>query len=393
MTLPRRFLEGQIKAITRRCVDRKLLLLPLPEVKQIVEYALAVALARYPSVHLIAFVCLGNHFHLVLHDARPPGSGARSEISSFLQDFDSLTGRALNHYWDRGGSLWCQGSFDDVDVFGERTLEEQLLYLWCNPTAAGLVERPSDWPGVIRLPEDFGRAFTVEKPRTGFFTGARGEAETPALSLESQRLRTLREEEAEALATLRDRRREEARQRKRGDKRRKELEKQRARRRRRKRKEKERAPRSPEQASRSTLPEAASYTVHRPPGYEHLSDDELRAHFRQLLDARLTALHAERQEQGFRRYLGREGVLAQRSSDTPPGGTRPSFGRNPRIACKDKERRIGEILRLQDWRRRYRAALEEWNRKNYYDAVFPEGTYAMARFHGARVERAPPPAA
>ncbi|MGE0712528.1 MAG: transposase [Planctomycetota bacterium] len=388
MTLPRRFLEDQVKAITRRCADRKLLLLPLPEVKQIVEYALAVALSRYPSVHLIAVVVLGNHEHLLLHDARAPGEC--SEVSAFFQDFHSLTGRSLNHYWGRGGALWCQGSFDDVDVIGERTLEEQLLYLWLNPTEAGLVERPRDWPGLIRLPEDFGQSSTVEKPKTGFFTGAAGDGEQPALSPESRRLRALREEEAESLAALRERRRDEERGRK--GRRRRELERERARRRRRRRKEKERAPRSPNQASRSTLPEVATYTVHRPPGYEHLSDDEVRAHFRKLLEDRLAALHAERLAQGFRRYLGPDGVLAQRPEDAPAGGTRPSFGRNPRIACKDKERRIGEILRLQEWRHRYRAALEEWNRKNY-EAVFPEGTYAMARFHGARVERAPPRAA
>ena len=80
----------------------------------------------------------------------------QAELSDFFRDFHSLVARGLNAYYGRGENLWAPGSFGNVEVHGNPSLEDQLLYLWTNPVKDGLVARPEDWPGVKFLPEDFG---------------------------------------------------------------------------------------------------------------------------------------------------------------------------------------------------------------------------------------------
>ena len=94
----------------------------------------------------------------------------------------------------------------------------------------------------------------------------------------------------------REREREKARDRKRGrgGKRRRQLGRLRKQR-------EERASRP--RRDRSTLPAEVTVTISPPPGYEHMSLEEVRAHFRRLLDARVAQIHVERAEKGLRRTL------------------------------------------------------------------------------------------
>ncbi|MGE0712931.1 MAG: transposase [Planctomycetota bacterium] len=431
MTLPRRFLPGQVKAVTRRTVDGKYLLTPTGPSLQIQKYALGLALARYPSVRVSAFCAMSNHTHCMLQDARTGDSQAlddpedpeHSQVSDVFRDFHCLTARALNHLWGRGGALWSQGSFHDHDVFGQPKIVEELLYLWLNPVRAGLVERPEDYPGLLFLPEDIGKVVRVRRPRTGFFRGglaqelhraqeARAAAQAlarrarakaarevapgqpepdpePGPSYTQRHAELLWEEEQEARALLRDQRRAE-RDRARGlsSRRCKQLAQARARRRT-KRSLRERAPEGDEHAARrSELPDEVSFTIHRPPGFDDLSDEELRLHLRALLDEALAALHAERAAEG-RGYLGARQILRQDPEDRPPGSTRPTHARNPRVSCADRDRRLEELCRLEEYRHQRGATRHAWSQGNH-QVVFPPGTYAHPRYHAARVGRAPP---
>ena len=157
-------------------------------------------------------------------------------------------------------------------------------------------------------------------------------------------------------------------------------------RRRRRRKEKERAPRPVRH--RSTLPEQVKLTISPPPGYEHMSLEEVRAHFRRRLDAYLGEVIAEREAEGLTSFLGMAAIKAEDPRDSL-GDTFPTFARNPRIACKDPELRVALLAGLVAWRGSVRAALARWKGGDR-SATFPYGTYWMVRFHGASCERAPP---
>ena len=377
MSLPRRLLPKQTHTTTRRVSQRQFLLKPTPEVNQILLYALGVALERHPKVAFHGNFAHVNHKHEAVTDTHKPGE--TSELSDFYRDYHSLAARALNAHWGRGEAFWRPGRFGNVETHTPMDLEEQLLYMWTNGTKDGLVERPEDWPGVVFLPEDFGREIVVKKP-TGAFFGGRRPKHLPSgpLNAEARRQAELAEAESEALKLSRQRERDQRRGRSR--KRQRQLESQRKRRKQRK----ARAPRPVR--DRSSLPAEVRIKIARPPGYEHLTLEEVRQHFRALLDARLAEIHAERRAEGLG-YKGAAAILAE-SHTKRAGGTLPSFARNPCIAAKNVELRIALLQGLQAFRGRYREARVAWGKGNR-EVRFPLGTYGMVRFHQALVEVPP----
>ena len=81
-----------------------------------------------------------------------------------------------------------------------------------------------------------------------------------------------------------------------------------------------------------------------PPGYGHMTVEEVRAHFRKLLDARVKEIQDERAALGLG-YLGKEAILAQDPFESA-GDTFPTFGRNPRVACRDRDARPAILAAL-----------------------------------------------
>ena len=88
-----------------------------------------------------------------------------------------------------------------------------------------------------------------------------------------------------------------------------------------------------------------------------------------------------------RRFLGVRAIRAQSPFSSPK--TREPRGRiNPRIACRDKWKRIERIRQRQAFLSQYRHALALWREGNT-DVVFPAGTYWMR--HHANVRCADDP--
>jgi REP element-mobilizing transposase RayT len=78
-----------------------------------------------------------------------------------------------------------------------------------------------------------------------------------------------------------------------------------------------------------------------------------------------------------RRFLGRAAVLAQRVTDRPT--TRePRRTLSPCVACRDRWARIEALQRCKQFIADYRDAWRRWC-AGARDAVFPPGTYLMAR--------------
>lgn len=359
MSVARRLVPGRTHVVTRRTAQRCFLLTPSEYSNQIVLYALGLAVNRH-GVELHAFMAESNHHHTCATDDVP-----NSKLSDFCETFHSLTARALNAHYGRGENLWSSGSFSNVEIFDKETLEEQLLYLWTNPVKDGLVERPEDWPGVKFLPEDFGRKITVARPDTAFFGGRRRADWEPTYPPARAAFRRARAEEARR-ARGPVRRRDRGRHAQRPGA----------------RPPKEPAP-QPDRRERRKLPDSVTFEITPPPGYDHMTLEEVRAHFRRLLDERVEQILRERRAQGLTRVLGAEAVRKRDPFETP-GDTFPAFGRNPRIACRDETRRIALLAELVNWRVSYRVARTTWQ-SGQRDVVFPHGAYALPRFHGARV--------
>ena len=128
---------------------------------------------------------------------------------------------------------------------------------------------------------------------------------------------------------------------------------------------------------KSHLPETIELELTTPPGFASAAE------FRSLLSAALRELEEKHQYEAAsqrRRFLGAARVLAQNPFARPAPGE-PRFVLKPRIAARDKWKRIEGLFRLKSWERAYRQA---WNdrRSGVPNVLFPAGTYLLRIMHG-----------
>ncbi len=139
------------------------------------------------------------------------------------------------------------------------------------------------------------------------------------------------------------------------------------------------------------MPESAQLELTVPPGFAS----------REEFQAQLAAALVELEERvrcdggsGSPAFLGRAAILAQRPWTHPTGWERRRE-LNPRVASRDKWKRIETLLRLKEFLRAYR---EAWRamRAGARDVLFPAGTYLLRVAHGVRCAAfalaQPPPA-
>jgi hypothetical protein len=127
------------------------------------------------------------------------------------------------------------------------------------------------------------------------------------------------------------------------------------------------------------MPETVELELTTPPGFGSAAE------FRGLLSDALAELelkHQQEVEAAGRRFLGVARVLSQNPLSSPPSGE-PRFKLNPRLAARDKWRRIEAIFRLKSFLREYRAAWRA-RRAGLPHVVFPAGTYLLRVLHGVQ---------
>ncbi len=130
---------------------------------------------------------------------------------------------------------------------------------------------------------------------------------------------------------------------------------------------------------KSYMPEARTLELTVPPGFASAEE------FRTLVSDALRGLEAQHQREAAsegRRFLGAARVLAQNAFARPPAGE-PRFELKPRIAARDKWRRIEGLLRLKNFLREYR---QSWidRRSGRPNVQFPAGTYLLRIMHGVQ---------
>jgi REP element-mobilizing transposase RayT len=121
------------------------------------------------------------------------------------------------------------------------------------------------------------------------------------------------------------------------------------------------------------VPESAALRLVPPPAFEKDRSSWLPV-LRERIRVRESEIRAKFNEKK-RRFLGRRAVLRQ-SPFSRPDSAEPRRGLNPRVATRDKWRRIESLQRLKSFMDAYRAAWEEFC-AGVSTVVFPFGTYAM----------------
>ena len=109
-----------------------------------------------------------------------------------------------------------------------------------------------------------------------------------------------------------------------------------------------------------------------PAGFE--AAEAFRIALQAALEERERSVTAERKAKGLG-FLGARKVRAQKHTDVP-GSDAPRRGLNPRVAARDKWRRIEALGRLVSFLDDYREALKNL-RSGIRDVVFPAGTYQL----------------
>jgi hypothetical protein len=389
VTLPRRFLKDQPRALARRTLEQRRRLAPSPEVNARVRYLLLWACQRYQDeVDITAYCALSNHHHLVVTDRR---GGADSKVSDFCRDLHGTLAKTLNTLHGRSGVLWDpNSSFSDVEIHGFEAEIAQWVYVAGQAVAAGLVEHPEDWPGVCWLPEDVGRTLTAERPEVLYSTRRRGDPDA-----EDEALREARERLRSRLARLS----EQDRQRGRSGRRRRQLAKERLNR---GRAHFSPAPEVPSPSS--SLPDRVSYTVPTPKCLEGTPIEEVRAHLREALDTYLAGIHEDRRSRGLG-FLGIEALQGQCPVTPPPGvgvdDEEPAtYQRVPRLATRGlSEHEVKEVKsEFLRWHGEHQRGVETLlHSETPHRAIFPEGAHLRARdmrlLRIAYAAQAPPRAA
>jgi REP element-mobilizing transposase RayT len=127
------------------------------------------------------------------------------------------------------------------------------------------------------------------------------------------------------------------------------------------------------------LPETVELTLSVPPRFA--SAEEFRAQLAAELGKLEETAQRELASEG-RRFLGAARVLAQSPFASPAPGE-PRFELKPRIAARNKWKRIEGLLRLKSWEREYRASRAAWC-AGIRDVLFPAGTYLMRIMYGVQ---------
>ncbi len=268
----------------------------------------------------------------------PPGA-----VAAFAGGFHGLFARIMNVHLGRKSNFFDGScSYSGLHCVDAEDVLDRMVYVTTNPVAAGLVERPEDWPGAISLPEHFledAPPIVATRPTDLLRSRGRSEKQT-----------------------------QDARTRARGH----------------------RKPKDP-------LPDQVVVKLTIPAAYRYLGRKAFVALYRDRVNVRLEMLRDERERRADRkkrRVLGVEAIFRTLVNDAPKPKTaeqlaadqqrRLGDGLIPHIACKDTARRVAHKVGLRTFWRENRKSYEAF-RGGKREEVFPAGTYGMARFQGVRV--------
>ncbi|OGY35806.1 MAG: hypothetical protein A3E37_01475 [Candidatus Andersenbacteria bacterium RIFCSPHIGHO2_12_FULL_46_9] len=91
------------------------------------------------SIRLLSYCLMPTHFHLLVQQLTP--SGLTNLLRKTLDGYSHY----FNTKYKRLGPLWT-GPFKNVLIEDDEQLLHVTRYIHLNPTTAGLVKKPEDWP-------------------------------------------------------------------------------------------------------------------------------------------------------------------------------------------------------------------------------------------------------
>lgn len=139
--------------------------------------------------------------------------------------------------------------------------------------------------------------------------------------------------------------------------------------------------------SNGPVPDSVDLKLTVPPGFSNLTTRDFVCQVKKKLKRRENQELRKLSREGGK-VLGRKKVLAQSHRDTPES-VAPHRNLNPRVAGRNKWRRIEALRRLKSFIAAYREAWKKYKAGDR-DVVFPAGTYWLKRFGGVACDNPAP---
>lgn len=152
----RRIRRGTTYLITKKCTDDLFLIVPSAPVNSVLLYTLLLKAQKY-GIRLHAFCFMSNHFHLVVTDAQ-------GTLPAFMRDFLCNSSKALQVVLQESRRIWCSDRYSSVSLLDCDAAERTSSYSHANPTQAGRVSDPRDWPGLTTARFRPGSTLTAKRP-------------------------------------------------------------------------------------------------------------------------------------------------------------------------------------------------------------------------------------
>lgn len=151
--------RGQVILADRVSLEHRFLLRPDRQMRSLFFYLLQFYASRY-GIRIHAVVLMSTHYHLLFTDVR----GVRGE---FFQSFHAMLAKAVRACRGIKSVLFDKRPTSQVDNVTPKACLEAMAYVICNPTEAGIVKDPTQWPGLFTRVEDAGsrRVERFEAPR------------------------------------------------------------------------------------------------------------------------------------------------------------------------------------------------------------------------------------
>jgi len=145
--------------VSRRTTRRFFLLRPDAggEQQRLFLYLLGVAAAKH-GIRVYCVICMSTHYHLVCSDVE-------GQTPRFFRDLHRWLAMTLKCHrgWDE--EVWNKSQTSRVDLESETALVDKCGYTIANCVAAGIVDRPRRYPGVITLAAEMGvRRDVIARP-------------------------------------------------------------------------------------------------------------------------------------------------------------------------------------------------------------------------------------
>ncbi len=136
---------GDLVEITTRTIQGRLLLRPSAELNEVILGVLGRAMTLGLDIGLCGFTFLSNHYVMLV---RAP---SQRDLSAFVGYLNGNLAKEVARLHDWHEKVWGR-RYSGIQVVDENSAEGRLKYVLAHGAKEGLVERPSDWPGVTCLP-------------------------------------------------------------------------------------------------------------------------------------------------------------------------------------------------------------------------------------------------